>query len=171
MGFPIRRIHQKDRRSVLTSPDTTKDLSPMRRIQEHQYVVFKDLLYTKLLEDIKRGPYSKKSQYAVKMDDPNITMEEYIRLEEEKARRRGKVYNWETATYDKIWDNKDVHDLRSVETEFPAISLNDEVSIRRILGNGYGVLTSCTVLGPRERNIDEYWWRIYISGDLKVLES
>ncbi|GJS50695.1 reverse transcriptase domain-containing protein [Tanacetum coccineum] len=25
--------------------------------------------------------------------------------------------------------------------------------------------------GPRERNIDEYWWRIYISKDLKVLES
>ncbi|GJR01354.1 hypothetical protein Tco_0524338 [Tanacetum coccineum] len=25
--------------------------------------------------------------------------------------------------------------------------------------------------GPRERNIDEYWWRIYKSGDLKVLES
>ncbi|GJU27264.1 hypothetical protein Tco_1165885 [Tanacetum coccineum] len=33
------------------------------------------------------------------MDDPKITMEEYIRLEEEKAHRRGKVYNWETATY------------------------------------------------------------------------
>ncbi|GJW06086.1 hypothetical protein Tco_0637495 [Tanacetum coccineum] len=33
------------------------------------------------------------------MDDPNITMEEYIRLEEEKAHRRGKVYNWDTATY------------------------------------------------------------------------
>ncbi|GKD51881.1 hypothetical protein Tco_1280857 [Tanacetum coccineum] len=29
------------------------------------------------------------------MDDPNITMEEYIRLEEEKARIRGKVFNWE----------------------------------------------------------------------------
>ncbi|GJR04558.1 hypothetical protein Tco_1352649 [Tanacetum coccineum] len=25
--------------------------------------------------------------------------------------------------------------------------------------------------GPRERNIDEYWWRIYKPGDLKVLES
>ncbi|GKD19846.1 hypothetical protein Tco_1209004, partial [Tanacetum coccineum] len=37
------------------------------------------------------------------MDDPNITMEEYIRLEEEKARRRGKVYNWETsAMYGRI---------------------------------------------------------------------
>ncbi|GJS10692.1 DNA helicase [Tanacetum coccineum] len=37
--------------------------------------------------------------YRVKMDDPNITIEEYIRLEEEKACRRGKVYKWETTTY------------------------------------------------------------------------
>ncbi|GJV38800.1 hypothetical protein Tco_1417240 [Tanacetum coccineum] len=57
------------------------------------------------------------------MDDPNITMAEYIRLEEEKARRRGKEYNWETATYGKIWYDEDVHDLRSIENEFPAISL------------------------------------------------
>ncbi|GJW72377.1 hypothetical protein Tco_0129294 [Tanacetum coccineum] len=62
------------------------------------------------------------------MDDPNITMEEYIRLEEEKARRHGKVYNWETATYGKIWDNEDVLDLRSVETEFPAIVFNDTLT-------------------------------------------
>ncbi|GJX71390.1 hypothetical protein Tco_0308561 [Tanacetum coccineum] len=33
------------------------------------------------------------------MDDPNINMEQYIQLEEEKARRHGQVYNWETATY------------------------------------------------------------------------
>ncbi|GJS77464.1 hypothetical protein Tco_0727345 [Tanacetum coccineum] len=58
------------------------------------------------------------------MDDPNITMKEYIRLEEEKARRRGKVYNWETDTYGKIWYDEDVHDLISVETEFPAIVYN-----------------------------------------------
>ncbi|GKB62991.1 hypothetical protein Tco_0919177, partial [Tanacetum coccineum] len=62
------------------------------------------------------------------MDDPNITMEEYIKLEEEKARRRGKVYNRETATYGKIWDNEDVHDLRSVENEFPAIVFNDALT-------------------------------------------
>ncbi|GJX10749.1 hypothetical protein Tco_0200608 [Tanacetum coccineum] len=62
------------------------------------------------------------------MDDPNITMEEYIRLEEEKARRRGKVYNWETATYGKIWYDEDVHDLRSVEIEFPAIVFNDTLT-------------------------------------------
>nr|GEV24114.1 hypothetical protein [Tanacetum cinerariifolium] len=179
------------------------------------------------------------------MDKPNITMKDYIRLEKEKARRRGKVFNWETTTYGKIWDNEDVHNLRSIETEFPSIvfndtltsgialsceptvsSLNDEidfrvsfdesddedytvvfdknsfsykkistndlktdskndnekfmplfpspeptVSIRRILGNEYGISTFGTVLGPRERKIDEYWWRIYKSGDLKLLES
>ncbi|GKC81704.1 hypothetical protein Tco_1137421, partial [Tanacetum coccineum] len=64
----------------------------------------------------------------VKMDDPNITMDEYIRLEEEKARRRGKVYNWKTATYGKIWYDEDVHDLRSVETEFLAIVFYDGLS-------------------------------------------
>nr|GFB10295.1 hypothetical protein [Tanacetum cinerariifolium] len=50
----------------------------------------------------------------VKSDDPNITMEEYIRLEEEKDRRRSKVHNWETATYGKTYYDEDVHDLRSV---------------------------------------------------------
>nr|GEU31035.1 hypothetical protein [Tanacetum cinerariifolium] len=59
------------------------------------------------------------------MDDPNITMEEYIMLEEEKARMHGKVYNWEIATYGKIWYDEDVHDLRSVETKFPSIVFND----------------------------------------------
>ncbi|GJV32115.1 hypothetical protein Tco_1392515 [Tanacetum coccineum] len=59
------------------------------------------------------------------IDDLNITMEEYIRLEEEKARRCGKVFNWETAMYGKIWYDEDVHDLRSVETEFPAIVFDD----------------------------------------------
>ncbi|GJR25859.1 hypothetical protein Tco_1102091 [Tanacetum coccineum] len=49
--------------------------------------------------------------------------------------------------------------------------INTDVSIRRISGNRYGVLTSYTVLGSCERNIDEYWWRIYKSGDLEVLES
>ncbi|GKA33545.1 hypothetical protein Tco_0719974 [Tanacetum coccineum] len=40
--------------------------------------------------------------------------------------RRGKVYN--SATYGKIWDNEDVHDLGSVETEFLAIVFNDTLT-------------------------------------------
>ncbi|GJZ29317.1 hypothetical protein Tco_0573964 [Tanacetum coccineum] len=60
---------------------------------------------------------SSEDQYAILeiMDDPNITMEEYIRLEEEKARKCGKVFNWETAKYGRIWYDEDNHDLRSFE--------------------------------------------------------
>ncbi|GJX66608.1 hypothetical protein Tco_0300951 [Tanacetum coccineum] len=46
-------------------------------------------------------------------------------LDASNCDRRGKVCNWETATYGKIWDNEDVHDLGSVITEFPAIVFND----------------------------------------------
>ncbi|GJS88594.1 hypothetical protein Tco_0771230 [Tanacetum coccineum] len=67
------------------------------------------------------------------MDDPNITMEKYIRLEEEKARRRGKVFNWETAKYGKIWYDEDVYNLRSVETKFPAIVFNNNVTSNETL--------------------------------------
>ncbi|GJZ18648.1 hypothetical protein Tco_0554771 [Tanacetum coccineum] len=62
------------------------------------------------------------------MDNPNITMEDCIGIEGKKARRHGKVYNWETATFGKIWDNEDVHDLGSVETEFPAKVFNDTLT-------------------------------------------
>nr|GFA50236.1 hypothetical protein [Tanacetum cinerariifolium] len=67
------------------------------------------------------------------MDDPNVTMKEYIMLEEEKARRHGKVYKWEIATYGKIWYDEDVHDLRSIETEFPAILYNDAFTSKATL--------------------------------------
>ncbi|GKD56335.1 hypothetical protein Tco_1289722 [Tanacetum coccineum] len=67
------------------------------------------------------------------MDDPNIDMEEYIRLEEEKAQKHRKVFNWETAKYGKIWYDKDVHDLRFVETEFPAIVFNDNLTSNETL--------------------------------------
>nr|GEV72485.1 reverse transcriptase domain-containing protein [Tanacetum cinerariifolium] len=62
------------------------------------------------------------------MDDPNITIEECIRLEEEKAREHGKVFNWKTAKYGKIWHDEDVLDLRSVETDFSAIVFNDNLT-------------------------------------------
>ncbi|GJZ15845.1 hypothetical protein Tco_0551522 [Tanacetum coccineum] len=59
------------------------------------------------------------------MNDPNMTLEEYIKIEEEKARRRGQVFNWKTATYGKIRDDDDLYDLRSMEAEFPAIVIDD----------------------------------------------
>ncbi|GJX85807.1 retrovirus-related pol polyprotein from transposon TNT 1-94 [Tanacetum coccineum] len=98
----------------------------IRRIQDMESI-------ENMLEDIKRGPYSKKSpirriQYMdTSMDDPNLNMEEYIRLEEEKAHKHGKVFNWQTATYGKIRVDDDFHNLSSVEAEFPAIVINDAV--------------------------------------------
>ncbi|GKB37540.1 hypothetical protein Tco_0882482 [Tanacetum coccineum] len=87
-----------------------KNLSSIRRIQDPQYAVYKVIIHEdsgryqtwSLLQEtpICRIQYF---GYAVKMDDPNITMEEYIRLEKEKARR-------------------------SVETEFPAIVFNDTLT-------------------------------------------
>nr|GEX62442.1 hypothetical protein [Tanacetum cinerariifolium] len=62
------------------------------------------------------------------MNDPDITMDEYIRLEIEKALRKGKLYNWETATYGMIRYDEDVYLLRYVETEFPAIVYNDALT-------------------------------------------
>nr|GEW51852.1 hypothetical protein [Tanacetum cinerariifolium] len=66
--------------------------------------------------------------HMVKLDDPNITMKEYIWLGEEKACRRGKVYKWETATYGKIWVNEEVHDLGFVKTKLLAIVFNDALT-------------------------------------------
>nr|GEV08489.1 hypothetical protein [Tanacetum cinerariifolium] len=72
------------------------------------------------------------------MDDPNITIEEYIRLEEEKARKSGKVYNWETTTYVNMpsfssseptvsyFDDFDY--FKDFEKEFSAIAYNDALT-------------------------------------------
>ncbi|GKE36793.1 hypothetical protein Tco_1460198, partial [Tanacetum coccineum] len=69
------------------------------------------------------------------MDDPNITMEEYIRLQEEKALSHGKMFNWQTTTYGKreYCDNEDDSFTRSVETEFPAIVFNDNLTSNKTL--------------------------------------
>ncbi|GJS31181.1 hypothetical protein Tco_0491801 [Tanacetum coccineum] len=51
-------------------------------------------------------------------------MEEYVRLEEEKARRRGKVFNWETTTYATLSYEPTVSYLNNDEIDFK-ISFDD----------------------------------------------
>ncbi|GJT61939.1 hypothetical protein Tco_1005472 [Tanacetum coccineum] len=65
------------------------------------------------------------------MDDPNITMEEYIRLEEEKARRCVRCITWKLLRM--VRSGIIVHDLGSVETEFPAIVFNDTLTSEALL--------------------------------------
>nr|GEW90724.1 hypothetical protein [Tanacetum cinerariifolium] len=88
------------------------------------------------------------------MDDPDITMDEYIRLETKKALRKGKVYNWETATYGKIRYDEDVHFLRSVETKIPAVVYNDALTFELEL--------SCEPI-VSSQHIDKVNWKIRIS--------
>ncbi|GJY34633.1 hypothetical protein Tco_0419102 [Tanacetum coccineum] len=63
------------------------------------------------------------------MDDLNITMEEYIRLEEEKAQRHGRTFNWQTATFRKFVYYEDEDDcFTDFETEFPAIVFDNTLT-------------------------------------------
>nr|GEX88891.1 hypothetical protein [Tanacetum cinerariifolium] len=109
----------------------------MRRIHQGRYVVFVPALTKDHEGDKINTSYPEKTNTPYlsyrRMEDPNITMKEYIRVEEEKARKRGKMFNWETAKYGKIWYDEDIHDLRSIDIEFPAITFSDEVSSEKTL--------------------------------------
>ncbi|GJX14387.1 hypothetical protein Tco_0206145 [Tanacetum coccineum] len=60
------------------------------------------------------------------MNDPNITMEEYIRLEEEKAQSRGETFNWQTATFGRIRHYYEEERFTNFkESSRPSISLDE----------------------------------------------
>ncbi|GJX07025.1 hypothetical protein Tco_0194957 [Tanacetum coccineum] len=65
-------------------------------------------------------------QHRFIIDDPNITMEEYIRLEVEKAQRQGRTFDWKTARYGKTeyYENED-DSFTNLKTEYPAIFFDD----------------------------------------------
>ncbi|GKA25147.1 hypothetical protein Tco_0711180 [Tanacetum coccineum] len=68
------------------------------------------------------------------MDDPNITMEEYIRLEEEKAQMHGRTFNWQTVTFEKVKYYEDDDDCFTYfETEFPAIVFDNTLTSNTVL--------------------------------------
>ncbi|GKE42075.1 hypothetical protein Tco_1469359, partial [Tanacetum coccineum] len=75
------------------------------------------------------------------MDNPNITMEEYIKLQEEKDMRLGEMFNWQTTTYGKreYWDDED-YSFTKFDTEFPAIVLGNTnaVASQNIQGTTMG---------------------------------
>nr|GEV20005.1 hypothetical protein [Tanacetum cinerariifolium] len=96
------------------------------------------------------------------MDDLNITMAEYIQLEEEKARRRGQEYNWETATH--CYNNTLTSEPKvsiDFENKFPAIVYNDaSISEPKISAEPTDLLKKLTTLVE-----------CFKYGNLDVLES
>ncbi|GJS39308.1 hypothetical protein Tco_0564351 [Tanacetum coccineum] len=83
------------------------------------------------------------------MDDPNITMEEYIKLEKEKARRHGRTFNWQTATFEKVIYPEDKDDcFTDFETKFPAIVFDNTLT------SDTALMCAPTVSPPNENMID-----------------
>ncbi|GKA30840.1 hypothetical protein Tco_0717145 [Tanacetum coccineum] len=98
------------------------------------------------------------------MEDPNITMEEYIQLMVDKARGGDQTFNWEIATHSKEYYD-DLDSFIDFETNFPAIVYNDASTsnqnisyeptdaIRRILG--FGIRRIDSLYKPCCNKIDE----------------
>ncbi|GJU03689.1 hypothetical protein Tco_1114027 [Tanacetum coccineum] len=83
------------------------------------------------------------------MDDPNIIMEEYIRLKKEKAQRHGRTFNWQTVTFGKVKYHEDEDDcFTDFETEFPAIVFDNTLTPDTALP------FEPTVCPPNENKID-----------------
>ncbi|GJU46633.1 hypothetical protein Tco_1203899 [Tanacetum coccineum] len=80
-----------------------------------------------LSEDGKNG-----SNLSLEINNPDVTMEEYVQYKTEKALRNNQAYNWETAKYDKIWYIEDINYLRFFETKFPAIVYDDALSSQHV---------------------------------------
>ncbi|GJX99678.1 hypothetical protein Tco_0356697 [Tanacetum coccineum] len=56
-------------------------------------------------------------------------IEEYIKLQEEKAQRAGRTFNWQTAIYGKVKYYEDEDDcFTNFESEFPSIVFDDTIS-------------------------------------------
>ncbi|GJW93918.1 zinc finger, CCHC-type, retrotransposon gag domain protein [Tanacetum coccineum] len=121
-GNPVKEILLKlnlpDHRSILTDSKVTPT--------KHRYLVpsnsqRRSVKVKELKKDapLKLFKFTNQERYEhVKMDDHNITMEDYIWLEEEKAHRSGKVYYW-----------KLLRMVRSdFEKEFPATAYNDPLT-------------------------------------------
>ncbi|GKB77667.1 hypothetical protein Tco_0944562, partial [Tanacetum coccineum] len=94
-------------------------------------------------------------------------MEEYIRLKEEKARRHGKVYNWETAKYGKIWYDEDnrkvkIYNLCTNLVDFAYMDLPPrdhriyDKEVHRVHVFDFGGLTELIDVGLRGRMLMEH---------------
>ncbi|GKE03296.1 hypothetical protein Tco_1395314 [Tanacetum coccineum] len=71
------------------------------------------------------------------MDNPNITMGEYIRLQEEKDLSWGETINWQTAMYGKMEYCKDEDDcFTNFKTKFTAIVLDNTLTSNATISCG-----------------------------------
>nr|GEW10214.1 hypothetical protein [Tanacetum cinerariifolium] len=103
-----------------------------------------------------------------KMDNPDITMEEYIRLEEEKAGRHGKVYNWELLSMVRsdLENNNEKVNMPSFPSPEPKVSCFDDFDFFKDSENAFPAIVYNDALTSKSdflielplspRHIDEF---------------
>ncbi|GJX77010.1 hypothetical protein Tco_0323821 [Tanacetum coccineum] len=87
------------------------------------------------------------------MDDRNITMVVYIRLQTKKAQKNGQTFNWRTATYGKVYC-EDFNSFTNFKADFPAIVYNDALT------SNWNVLSEPTVEGYTEDIVHNFEQRL-----------
>ncbi|GJX26277.1 hypothetical protein Tco_0232573, partial [Tanacetum coccineum] len=106
-----------------------------------------------------------------KVDDPDITMDEYVQYQIEKSIRNGQMYNWKTAKYGKINFIGDVNYLRFFETKFPAIVYDDGLSSLHVDEVNWKNKTSLSEYDDGKYNVisdkDLFSYDIFSVNDLK----
>ncbi|GKA68386.1 hypothetical protein Tco_0768303 [Tanacetum coccineum] len=97
------------------------------------------------------------------MDDPNITMEEYFRLEEEKARRNGKAALSCEPTVSLLNDNEIEFRISFDESDdedyTPTVSYFNDVDFLKDFENEYSAITyndALTEPSISPQHIDEF---------------
>ncbi|GJV76064.1 putative reverse transcriptase domain-containing protein [Tanacetum coccineum] len=121
LAVPLEGLHIDDKLQFVEEPIEIME-QEVKRLKRSRIPL------VKVRWNSRRGPELTWERHTAETQHHHL-QESILRIRgKKKARKRGKVFNWETAKYGKIWYDEDIHDLRSVETEFPAIAFNDGVS-------------------------------------------
>ncbi|GJS97820.1 putative reverse transcriptase domain-containing protein [Tanacetum coccineum] len=150
IGDVIDEVKQEDNERCELIDDRESPICKVKRFemikysfgQEEKYVAVKEYEYDDLFRTNDDACYAYQeifrnmdegwflhTAYLVKfiMGDPNITMEEYSKLQAEKAQRHGRMFNWEITTYGKVYcDNLEF--FTDFEADFPSIVYNDALT-------------------------------------------
>nr|GEZ98675.1 transposase, Ptta/En/Spm, transposase, Tnp1/En/Spm-like protein [Tanacetum cinerariifolium] len=103
------------------------------------------------------------------MDDPNITIDEYVKLQAEKGQRRGWAFNWETATNGKSYCD-DLDFFTDFEADYPAIVYNNALTSNENVPSKPPVKTKLDEVIPFEKQSDDLKKKLAKNNEAKMVK-
>ncbi|GJW13700.1 putative reverse transcriptase domain-containing protein [Tanacetum coccineum] len=125
LAIPLDEIQVDDKLNFIEEPVEIMDREVKRLKQSRIPIV-------KVRWNSKRGPeftWEREDQMQKKYPHLFTNSAPAAELEEEKARRRGQEFNWETATYGKVRYFEDIDYFKDFENEFLAIVYKDALTL------------------------------------------